>query len=242
MALKGQLVGAANPRWRSDAPFHQCQTCGKTFRVPWWRLHENRGVFCSLICRNRGLALRRKNKPGNRSGQIKCCKNCGSAVYINPRRLKVHKNFYCSKKCEGEWRRGPNNSFYGKRHTNETLKLILQRVHSKPNGTEKQFIKICNDHGLPFRYVGDGNLIINGMNPDFVNTTNPSHIIETFGRYWHEQRKTPFHKSEWGKMLAYENLGYRCLVLWEEELRDSSAVVRKVRAYFGLGKGLEVVS
>ena len=55
--------------------------------------------------------------------------------------------------------------------------------------------------------------------------------IELFGVYWHRERPTPFRKTEAGRIAAYENLGYRCLVVWENELADDAKLTQKINRF-----------
>lgn len=136
---------------------------------------------------------------------------------------------------------GEQNRFYGRKHTKETLQKIITAVHGKPNNAEKRLIEICDTFNIPFKFVGNGSLIIDGLNPDFVSQENPSLLMELFGRYWHQLKKgVPYHKTEAGKIARYENLGYKCLIVWEEELLNPEQVARKVRQFL-TSESLEVV-
>lgn len=187
-----------------------------------------RGKYCSVRCRNIG-----NNKSARRmTGIYVFCSNCANCINVRAYYLKRNrKNHFCNKKCEAEFNRGPRNPFFGKKHSQKTLAKILQSVHGKPNKAERRLLDIMLKNNLPFRFVGDGSLIIDGMNPDFVNTNTPTQLIELFGVYWHKVRKTPFHKTELGRIAAYENLGYRCLIVWETELSDEEALVQKINRF-----------
>ncbi len=47
-------------------------------------------------------------------------------------------------------------------------------------------ISVIEKFDLPYKYVGDGELEISGLFPDFVHERGEKKIIEVFGRYWHE--------------------------------------------------------
>ncbi len=83
-----------------------------------------------------------------------------------------------------------------------------------------------------WEYTGDGKVIIDNMIPDFFNKNGRKAVIELFGDYWHSQIKaTTWRKTELGRMMAFNSLGIKCLVIWEHELKDEQAVVAKVKQF-----------
>jgi very-short-patch-repair endonuclease len=95
----------------------------------------------------------------------------------------------------------------------------------KPNFPERQMIQIIKENNFPFNYVGDGKVVFDGFNPDFLSK-NPKHIIEVFGDYWH--RKEVYGKRDKRRTSAYTSLGYKTLVIWEHELKEPQKVVEKI--------------
>ena len=117
--------------------------------------------------------------------------------------------------------------FWLKRY-NIPIRNRASACRTKPSGAERRFMEICERYNLPFAYVGDGKLIIDGFNPDFVNTNGKKQLIEIFGNYWH---RDPFdrRKSEWGRSYHYAKFGFKTLIIWENELRDERKVVKKIK-------------
>ncbi|GAH86571.1 unnamed protein product, partial [marine sediment metagenome] len=66
----------------------------------------------------------------------------------------------------------------------EFIKKRLKGLIKKPNKPEKIMINLIKKNNLPFNYVGNGQIIIEGFCPDFLSK-NPKQIIEVFGDYWH---------------------------------------------------------
>lgn len=120
-------------------------------------------------------------------------------------------------------RKGKGNPMYGRHPSDETLRKLIKMWRLKPNRKEKFLIKLFEKHNLPFRYVGDGKLIIGGRCPDFSD--NNGKLIELFGRHWHEP------EEEQERVDFFKKHGYDCLVIWVRELKDEEAVVSKVVAF-----------
>ncbi|MBA7591215.1 hypothetical protein ES708_33367 [subsurface metagenome] len=115
----------------------------------------------------------------------------------------------------------------------------------KPSRIELKLEDILN-RNFPnqYEYTGDGKLIINGMVPDFCNKDGKKDLIELYGDYWHSPEVTQdnWRRTELGRIMAYNSLGYHCLVIWECQTllfptrielwtahRDSASVCRLLR-------------
>ena len=107
----------------------------------------------------------------------------------------------------------------------------------KPNKPERALMKLINNQNLPFRYAGNGSLRIGGLNPDFVSTDDSKRVIELFGEVYHDPDKAFFNvnwkRQYWGRMIHYSQLGYRCLIIWDYELRDETRVLEKLKSFNG---------
>lgn len=96
------------------------------------------------------------------------------------------------------------------------MKAIYKNLYKKPNKPEQILIDIVKRNDLPFNYVGNGQVVIDGFNPDFLSC-NPKHIIEVFGDYWHNQPRLVERDKR--RMQSYSRLGYKTLIIWEHELK-----------------------
>ncbi len=130
----------------------------------------------------------------------------------------------------------------GRRLTESQLKCILQANRGRPTKCEARFITLITKYGLPFKYVGDGSLIIGGLCPDFANVNGRKQLIEIFGEYWHspEVVGNRWQGSELGRIMAYNSLGFKCLIIWENELKDEKSIITKVRKFMKLGGKNEI--
>lgn len=102
----------------------------------------------------------------------------------------------------------------------EVLKKILKATNARPNKKEQKLIDLFSQQNLPFKYVGDGSLIIDRKCPDF--TDGNGKLIEFFGVHWHNL------EEEQERINFFKERGYNCLVIWEDELKNEDALLEKV--------------
>ncbi len=113
----------------------------------------------------------------------------------------------------------------GKKKPDHVMKALIQSLRKRPNLLELSFIKICQKYNFPFKYVGNGSIIIGRLNPDFIYKRKRK-IIEIFGNYWHED------KDEAKKQKAYAKENYKCLIIWEEEFKkNESHILKRVNKF-----------
>jgi hypothetical protein len=98
----------------------------------------------------------------------------------------------------------------------EFAKMMLHR--RTPSGPEQSFIKLCKE----FKYVGNGTLVIDGKNPDFVDSTGKK-LVEIWGDYFHKGQNPQ------DRIDFFKTCGYDCIVIWASELKHPEQVVRKVQ-------------
>jgi G:T-mismatch repair DNA endonuclease (very short patch repair protein) len=124
---------------------------------------------------------------------------------------------------------GSKNPNYGGM-TDEHRQKILQSLKNLPNKPEKEIIKIIEDNGFPFKYVGNGKVFIARKNPDFINYTKTRQIIEMCGVYYHTKEEM----DERVKLFA--KYGFSTLVIWDSELKDKKAVELRIKEFTAKGE------
>lgn len=148
------------------------------------------------------------------------------------------------------WNKGKHHTEEAKRKIKEAwqnpiyrekvLKAVALACHKRPTNPEARLRDILEKNMPQFKYNGDCSLgvILAGLVPDFVNTDGRKEVIEVFGNYWHEQINMPWHRTELGRIMAYHSVGYRCLVIWENELRVSSEaqIISRIKETFRKAK------
>lgn len=115
----------------------------------------------------------------------------------------------------------------------EAVRKILKNKDLRPNKAELKLIQLFKEENLPYKYVGDFKLMINGRNPDFVNIEGQKKLIELFGKFWHTERLsniTP-KKHVKDRKSHFKKLGYDTLIIWDYELKDPNKVIKKIKAF-----------
>lgn len=176
---------------------------------------------------------------------IKCAFCTKDIERFNYRFKRLTNKFgtFCNKTCFGKWRslhqRGEAHPFYGKKHSEETIQKMLttrnKGLHIHPNKPETLFMEICKKHNLSFNFVGDGELLIGRVNPDFQHASDSKLLVEIFSEYWHnpEKRKLRWHQTYEGRIQYLAEHGYRVLIFWDYELKNEEDIVKKVKMFLG---------
>jgi len=119
----------------------------------------------------------------------------------------------------------------------KTIKAAVASRHQFPNKFELEIESIIQDNDLPFEYTGSGEMIIAGLNPDFV-CVEKGLILACYGCYWHgcpehhpEKKKQYEHALK--RVERFEFHGYKVLVVWEHELKHKTKLVKKLRVFAG---------
>lgn len=103
--------------------------------------------------------------------------------------------------------------------------LILRRGSKHPNKLEEKFCQLLARHNFPFKYCGNGSVLIGGYCPDFVATDGSCRIIEIFGMYWHKP------EDEEKRKKIFVDMGYKVLIIWEVEFKYEENLLRKLKCW-----------
>lgn len=105
--------------------------------------------------------------------------------------------------------------------------ILAQRIRKsarRPNDYEKILDAILQDiFPGQWKYVGDGQLIINRKNPDWVNINGKKQLIELWGEYWHK------HHDPNALCTHYKEYGYSTIIVWASELMKPELLKQKLR-------------
>lgn len=117
---------------------------------------------------------------------------------------------------------------------NAWVKAIIESNQRKPTTPELE-LKHLLDSVYPYewKYTGNGEVVIGGLNPDFININGKKQIIEMFGDYWHSKARTGKAESQdvRHRHRIYAKYGFRTLVIWERELNNKSKVMNKITKF-----------
>jgi len=89
-------------------------------------------------------------------------------------------------------------------------RVMHRRALSKP---EQMYIDYCLMIGKDMKFVGNGALIIDGKNPDFVDSTGKK-FVEIWGDFFHKGQNPK------DRIKFFEDRGYECHVIWASELKQ----------------------
>jgi predicted DNA-binding protein YlxM (UPF0122 family) len=109
----------------------------------------------------------------------------------------------------------------------------LKARSTRPNKVERKLDAIIQEYFPQFKYNGDGSLgvVLAHLVPDWVNVNGKKQVIELFGDYWHKKSDLGWNKSELGRIMAYNSIGYDTVIIWEHELNNTNAVISKIRDF-----------
>lgn len=179
-----------------------------------------------------------KRKASQRLRRSKPEENLKTAISIkklwgDPKHRKLHTDGI---------KRG-KNTLKAKKKTSRSMKKLWQDVEfknkqmrkffagkkAKPNKPETSLLDILNElFPNEWKYVGDGQVIINGKCPDFINVNGQKKIIELFGDYWH-RGQDPKDRAD-----IFAPFGYKTLVIWQSELKNIMCVKDKIIMFHNL--------
>lgn len=98
------------------------------------------------------------------------------------------------------------------------IKSIIKANLKRPTSFEKKIIYLCKKYDLPFDYVGDGKVIINYVNPDFINNNGKKQIIEVYHKYFKERDFGSCENYEKQRSERFAKFGFKTLFLRNEDI------------------------
>jgi len=111
-------------------------------------------------------------------------------------------------------------------------KMIKAFLNAKrPTSLEMKAIAFFRKYKLPFTYCGNGTLLIGYKNPDFYENNGKKICLETSNKRTKDWRYSG--KGGWGyyeqqRVEHFAKHGWKCLVIWEEELKNPITLVEKI--------------
>ena len=139
-----------------------------------------------------------------KKGHQEKCENCGEIFHRPLSKVKRNAHNFCSEEC-----------FYSSKwYKNHILQKAFRNAYKRPTSFEQKIIDLCRKYNLPFKYVGNGKIWIEGKNPDFINTNGKKQIIETYFTKWH----THLGNYEEDRKIFFGKYGFKILFFTEKEL------------------------
>lgn len=185
-----------------------------------WRTPENREKMLESVNREAMSAAKRKNWQNLKYREMMMKARYESGMYeeySEKTRLKQ------SDSMKNAWKQP------------EIAKKMMIGRRVKPNKQEKKLIQIISENRLPYRYCGDGDVIIGGKCPDFINYNGAKKLVEFFGNYWHGNYPDEAQRRalETERAEHFAKYGFSTLIVWEDELGDLGEVVEKIKTFTG---------
>lgn len=115
------------------------------------------------------------------------------------------------------WENTPNRD--------EHIGKIIAASHKKPNKTEIKLLKVLNSVSNEWDFVGNGQLMIAGKNPDYADVNGRKLLVELYGDYYHKGENPE------DRINLFALYGYRTLIIWERELKDIETVKEKIKEF-----------
>lgn len=207
-----------------------CGYCGVYF----YTIYKKQ-KYCSLECSH-------AETKGKRNEKSKICITCGSEFFVDAHDFDERK--YCKISCRPSWNKGLT------KETNEYLKLKSVKMHQQYVAGELDITKLLaarnitpNKQEISFnnllqalipnswKYVGDGAVWMTSkhkhLNPDFIHRS-ANKVIEYCGNYWHTLEEAEERK------ILYDNIGWKCLIIWEKDFLKNNNLVKKMVLDFSL--------
>lgn len=122
-----------------------------------------------------------------------------------------------------------------KEEKNEWRRSIIIGNQKSPNGPETVLMELLESlYPREYKYTGgNGEIVIAGKCPDFINVNGQKKIIELFGDYWHRGQDPQ------DRIDVFKPYGYDTLIIWENELKDIERVKFAIREFHEKENGAE---
>ena len=234
--LSTKQKGRNNSYWKGGKLEFFCTWCEKKFLV--YPYTNKYGKFCSRQCYgkfnkveeiSKTFMLKFMNLPGTNkrvSDTMKllwkdpeyrdklCASLSGKPGPIFSKEVIIRIKAKCSAAMKRLWQ------------DPEYIKKQMKARGCKPNKKEKLLVEIL-DELLPdeYKFVGDGEFILAGKCPDFLNVNGQKKIIELFGTYWHKPKEEQF------RIDLFSQYGYQTLIIWENELNNPNKLEEKLTVF-----------
>lgn len=160
---------------------------------------------------------------------VECTCGCGQKTTSGRKYLHGH-NKYCinGKRTQPEIikrkiSKGLTESWKNMSEKERSERIRKSLICSSPNKSEIKLKNILNELcPREWDFVGDGQIIIGGKCPDFINVNGQKKLIELYGDYWHQGENTRTRKR------IFKKYGFDTLIIWEKELKNISRLEKKI--------------
>jgi endogenous inhibitor of DNA gyrase (YacG/DUF329 family)/very-short-patch-repair endonuclease len=214
----------SNPSWKGGKLTKICKFCGKEFKT-----YDKEGKFCSRSC-----AMKYRNSINKPSLNLE----------VRRKISETRKRLLREGKISMPWKGKPRSKeqmeklrlklkllWQNKEYRERIIRNTLKAMFKRPTKLEQKFIKFFNENNLPFKYVGDGSFLIGYKNPDFIETNGRKICIEVSDEKFRINiPKETKEEYEQKRIKHFAKYGWKCLVLWEDELNNKNEIIQKINS------------
>ncbi len=183
-------------------------------------LIENKCKRCWPCYKKHATGKNHSSYKHGKTLKIIYCLDCKKQLSKNAYYFKYKRCNACAQKIE------TTKKWKDISYRNKTTKA--QRLGLNVSKNKKETI-LEEMLGKDYKFVGDGKVIINGFNPDFINCNGQKKIIELYGDYWHNLPKSKEQHKR--RIKSYNKYGYKTLIVWEKELKDKEKLIKKIEEF-----------
>ena len=185
---------------------YYCIDCDKKLKNSTAYLHK-RCISCSNSKKNKGKKFTKEHKNKIRIGNLGKKMSLVSRKKMSNARKEMFKNI---------------------EFKNRVIRNLLNTKRNKINKSET-ILKDFLTKILPkkYKFVGDGKIILDGLNPDFININGQKKIIELYGDYWHNLEE--YKNRDKRRIKSYKKYGYKTLIIWQHELKNLLKLKDKIK-------------
>lgn len=115
-----------------------------------------------------------------------------------------------------------SKALMGRKLSKEHIRNSLRR--RIPSSLEESFQKIIDKHNLPYKYVGNGKILIERYNPDFINTNNEKIAIEVYARYYKLRNNISIEKWKEERQKVFNRYGWKIIFFNEVEVNKKNVL------------------
>lgn len=205
----------------------------KDKRSPFYRKHHTEEARKKISERQRGCKNNNFGRPRSKETRKKISEaNKGKEQSEESRRKisEAGKGRKASEETKRKMSKAHKELWQDPSYIKKVTEAREKALHRKPNRPEQLFINFCNKYNLPYRYTGDGEVIIGSKNPDFINNNGKKEVVEIFGDFWHSKKVQGISKEEHIEEYIdyYAKYGFNCTIIWEHEVKDENIIKERL--------------
>lgn len=235
----------------------RCLNCGTFLRRTLSALKMYRSAFCNQKChgqwvsqnltgansptygyhhslesieKNRAAAKHRWKNPKWQILMSEIGRKRWESFSYQQRQSEAHRERWKDPQYRGAQLKASRKKWRNPRFRERQIRAILEGLSKgSPNKKELKLLNFLQEYGLPYRFVGDGSVLFDGRNPDFINTDGQKKLIELYGDHWHRSEKRE-NGGDGGmaRKAIFQKFGYQTLIIWEHELEDGRILLEKI--------------